>query len=104
MTEPNNIKMNLPKSTHIRRVRTLSDEYHSRSPDSQALIKAIAHGTSPTSKRRMSTVEILEMENKYLQSDEFGRCLMAHYGMVSSDYHEKHKNITLLEPSINSNT
>jgi hypothetical protein len=90
MTEPKDIKANL---THNGRVRTLSEEYYSRSPDSKATIKALAQGTSPTSKRRLSLVEMLEMDKKYIQSDEYERNLMAHYGIVSQDFHNTNKDV-----------
>jgi len=89
MSQPKDINMNIVHP----RVRTLSEEYDSRSPDSKATIKALAQGTSPTSKRRMSLVEMLEMDKKYFQSDDCERNLMAYYGMVSDDFHNKNKDV-----------
>jgi len=89
MSEPKDIKMN---KVHPR-VRTLSDDYYSRSPDSKIIIKALAQGTSPTSKRRMSSVGMLENDIKYLQSDECERNIMAQYGIVSEEFHNKNKHV-----------
>ena len=89
MSEPKDIKMNKVQP----RVRTLSEEYYSRSPDSKAIIKALAQGTSPTSKRRLSLVERLENDIKYLHSDECDRNVMAQYGIVSEEFHNKNKDV-----------
>ncbi len=88
MSEPKDFVMN-----RLELCRSLSDEYYSRSPDSKAIIKAIAEGTSPTSRRRSSFVGIPEMKTKYLQSDKCERNLMAYYGMVTADYHNQNKNV-----------
>jgi hypothetical protein len=89
MSEPIDIIMNNVKVSHVDRVRTLSEEYYSRSLDSSALTQ----GTSPISKRCVSSVEMLEIENIYLHSDECIRSIMEHCGVVSYEHHIKNRDV-----------
>lgn len=73
--------------------RTLSEEYNLKSPDTKELVKALACGTSPTSKSdtlsksHITEISRLEINAKYRNGNIFERDVMAQCGMVSMDYH-----------------
>ena len=102
MSEPKDIirrddssnRLNLYRTAHD---RTLSEEYNSNSPDSKARIKSMC-GTSPTSNvtdaspsKRMSVIGKLRINTQYKECNEYEREIMAHYGLVSTDFHNKNK-------------
>ena len=75
--------------------RTLSEEYNLNSPNSKAQIKSMC-GTSPSSNYkeplnalppRASLIGRQISSELYKKADETGREIMAHYGMVSSEFH-----------------
>lgn len=107
MTEPRDIiqrdDTSKTKSPYIYRTvhdRTLSEEYNMNSPASKERIKSMC-GTSPSSNYkgnsnsdlspRMSVIGRQISNDLYKKADDFGREIMAHYGMVSNDYHDKNK-------------
>ena len=104
MSEPKDIircndtsnRLNLYRTVHD---RTLSEEYNLNSPDSKARIKSMC-GTSPSSnykeqpnavKPRASIIGRQVSNELYKKADETGREIMAHYGMVSSEFHNNNK-------------
>jgi hypothetical protein len=76
--------------------RTLSEEYNLNSPITKERIMSMC-GTSPTSnydtlsKSRITELGRLEINIKYMNSNIHERNVMAQYGMVSMDYHDKNK-------------
>jgi hypothetical protein len=78
--------------------RTLSEEYNSYSPITKERIKSMC-GTSPTSNfndnayssTRITEIGRLETNIKYMNSNIHERDVMAQYGIVSTDYHDKNK-------------
>ena len=77
--------------------RTLSEEYNLNSPITKERIKSMC-GTSPTSnnsdtllKSRITELGRLETNIKYMNSNIHERDVMAQYGIVSMDYHDKNK-------------
>jgi hypothetical protein len=106
MTEPRDIikqdDSSNTKSAYIYRTvndRTLSEEYNANSPATKERIKSMC-GTSPTSnykeppnavKPRASIIGRQISNELYKKADETGREIMAHYGMVSSEFHNKNK-------------
>jgi hypothetical protein len=93
-------ELRIEKFRHAIRVPTLSEEYNSCSPTSKAIVKAFSQGVSPTSKPRLS-VEF-DIRKMYSQGDDTERSTMAHYGMVSYEYHLKNKHVEQKRPSITS--
>lgn len=77
--------------------RTLSEEYNSNSPDTKERIKALTCGSSPTSnydalsKSHITEIGRLETNVKYMNSNMYERDVMAQYGMVSMEFHDKHR-------------
>ena len=106
MTEPRDIiqrdDTSKTKSPYIYRTvhdRTLSEEYNANSPATKERIKSMC-GTSPSSNykgtiddvnTRASIIGRQISNDLYKKADDFGREIMAHYGMVSRDYHDKNK-------------
>jgi len=79
--------------------RTLSEEYNLNSPITKERIKSMC-GTSPTSnnsdtllKSRITEIGRLETNIKYMNSNIHERDVMAQYGIVSMDYHDKNKDV-----------
>ena len=75
--------------------RTLSEEYNTNSPNTKLYIKSMC-GTSPSSNYkeppntlppRASLIGRQISSELYKKADETGREIMAHYGMVSSEFH-----------------
>ena len=102
MTEPKDIirkndtsdRMNLYRTIND---RTLSEEYNLNSPNSKAQIKSMC-GTSPSSNYkeplntpRASVIGRQISSELYKKADESGREIMAHYGLVSHEFHNKNK-------------
>lgn len=82
--------------------RTLSEEYNSNSPITKERIKSMC-GTSPTSKSdtlsksRISEFGRLETNIKYMNSSIHERDVMAQYGIVSMDFHDKNKHYNITQ-------
>lgn len=107
MSEPKDIihksdKSNVKNLYRTINDRTLSEEYNLNSPITKERIKSMC-GTSPTSnnsdtllKSRITEIGRLETNIKYMNSNIHERDVMAQYGIVSTDYHDKNKycNIT----------
>jgi hypothetical protein len=74
--------MNHKTNIHI---RSLSDEFYSRSPNTQEMIKGWSSNTTPTSSHKNIVVVKDEVEFiKYFNSlDKIEQNLMIHYGMIS---------------------
>ena len=107
MTEPRDIVQHddssKTKSAYIYRTvndRTLSEEYNANSPATKERIKSMC-GTSPSSNYkgtpnnclspRMTAIGRQVTNELYYKADACGRDIMAHYGMVSNEYHDKNK-------------
>lgn len=89
------IKINKYRSVHD---RTLSEEFHSSSPNTQNIIKHITGNKTPTSNfhSRNSIIEeeaLLNNKKKYMESTNIERDIMAQYGLVSIDFHNKNNNV-----------
>lgn len=107
MTEPRDIirrndtsnKLNLYRTVND---RTLSEEYNSYSPINKERIKSMC-GTSPTSNfndnayssSRITEIGRSETNIKYMNSNIYERAVMAQYGIVSTDYHDKNKDCNI---------
>jgi len=82
--------------------RTLSEEYNLNSPITKERIKSMC-GTSPTSNfndnayssTRITEIGRLETNIKYMNSNIHERAVMAQYGIVSTDYHDKNKDCNI---------
>jgi hypothetical protein len=75
--------------------RTLSEEYNIQSPRTKSKIEALS-GVVPTSRvTTTSYSKIGQMENelKYMNSNIHERDVMAQYGIISMDYHNKYRNV-----------
>ena len=107
MTEPRDIiqrdDTSKTKSSYIYRTvhdRTLSEEYNANSPATKERIKSMC-GTSPSSNYKGTSNNVLSPRMSaigrqvsleiYNKADVNGREIMAHYGMVSNEYHDKNK-------------
>jgi hypothetical protein len=107
MTEPRDIIQNgdssKTKTAYIYRTvndRTLSEEYNMNSPATKVRIKSMC-GTSPSSNYkgnsnsisspRMTSIGHQVSLDIYNKADACGRDIMAHYGMVSNEHHNKNK-------------
>jgi hypothetical protein len=79
--------------------RTLSEEFHSCSPNTQQLVKGMTDNKTPTSNfyGRNSIVEeeaaLNNTNKKYIESTRQERDIMAQYGLVSMNFHNTNKNL-----------
>jgi len=104
MTDPKDIiqrsdKSNIKNLYRTINDRTLSEEYNLNSPSSKTQIKSMC-GTSPSSNYkeplntlppRASLIGRQISSELYKKADESGREIMAHYGLVSQEFHNKNK-------------
>jgi hypothetical protein len=73
--------------------RTLSQDFYTKSPSTQAFIKDYTHNTTPTSSFKKHSVTMADanmcIEKKYRESNPHEREIMAFYGIVSMAFHKR---------------